>query len=119
MMPAVPVPKNSGIRSPVEVKLKPNWRYDTSRRTFVSDDGDEFLPGTDVPKGTKLVYKIPGLADIDDKKLSTDEKDLKRYMQVILPAGESPKQYVDIVRSWDSVEDAQVAPEISLPGRGF
>ena len=83
------------------------------------DDGDEFRPGTDVPKGTKLVYKIPGLADIDDKKLSTDEKDLKRYMQVILPAGESPKQYVDIVRSWDSVEDAQVAPEISLPGRGF
>jgi hypothetical protein len=36
-------------------------------------------------------------------------------VQVILPAGESPADYVDLIRAWPSVEEAWVGPEISLP----
>ncbi len=50
------------------------------------------------------------------RKLSPSERDLRRYMQVILPDGVSAADYVEIVRAWPSVEEAWVAPEVSLPG---
>lgn len=116
MIPAVPLPAGSGIKTPIELKLKPGWRFDKSRRRFVSESGEEFKPGGELPKSSKLVYKIPSLAEADESKLSRYEKDLRSYMQVILPEGESPAEYVEAVRAWPSVEEAHVAPEISLPG---
>jgi hypothetical protein len=115
MMPAVPVPRNAGIRVPVEVKLKPRYRYDATRRVFESDSGERFAPAGDLPKNTRIVYKVPSLAGVDPRKLSRSERDLRRYMQVILPDGEAAADYVETIRAWPSVEDAWVAPEISLP----
>ena len=114
-MPAVPAPKNSGIRSPVEVKLKPNWRYDASRRTFVSKEGEEFDPRGELPKRTKIVYTVPALARADESALTDDEKNLSRHMQIIFPHEEKPSKYLKDIRSWESVEEAHVAPDISLP----
>ena len=114
-MPAVPVPQKAGIRTPVEVKLKPQYRYDSGRRIFESDSGKRFTPSGDLPKNTRIVYKVPALAELDPARLSKSEKDLRRYMQVILPEGESPADYVETIRAWPSVEEAWVAPEISLP----
>ena len=48
-------------------------------------------------------------------RLSKPEKDLRRYMQVILPDGESPADYIKTIRAWPSVEEAWLPPEISLP----
>jgi hypothetical protein len=115
MMPAVPVPRNAGIRTPVEVKLKPRYKYDPSRRMFESESGERFKPSGDLPKNTRIVYKVPALAQSDPAKLSWYEKDLRRYVQVILPEGESPADYVEAIRAWPSVEEAWVAPEMSLP----
>jgi hypothetical protein len=115
MIPAVPVSRNIGIRTPVEVKLKPHYRYDSSKRIFASDFGARFKPSSDLPKRTRIVYKVPGLAEVDPGKLSKWEKDLRRYMQVILPEGTSPADYVEIIRAWPSVEEAWVAAEVSLP----
>jgi len=42
MMPAVPVPRSAGIRVPVEVKLKPRYRYDPAKGVFESDSGARF-----------------------------------------------------------------------------
>ena len=39
MIPAVPLPANSRIRTPVNLKLKPGWRFDPDRRVFVSERG--------------------------------------------------------------------------------
>lgn len=36
-------------------------------------------------------------------------------MQVILPPGVSPRDFVEIVRAWPSVEEASVGPDVSLP----
>jgi hypothetical protein len=115
MMPAVPLPRSAGIKTPVEVKLKPKYRYDSSRRMFESESGERFKPFGGPPKNTRIVYKVPALAEADPARLSKHEKDLRRYMQVILPEGESPVDYVETIRAWPSVEDAWVAPEISLP----
>ena len=114
MMPAVPAPAGK-VRTPVDLKLKPNWRFDTSRRVFVSDKGQEFAPRGALPKNSRIVYKVPALAEADEARLSKPEKDLRRYMQVILPAGESPADYVDAVRGWPAVAEADVAPQIALP----
>lgn len=114
-MPAVPLPQNAGIRTPVEVKLRPKWSYDSSKRVFESDSGERFKPSGELPKGTRIVYKVPALAEADPATLSKHEKELRRYMQVILPEGESPADYVEAIRAWPSVEEVDVAPEISLP----
>lgn len=115
MYPAVPLPENSGVRTPIDLELKPKWRFDAKRRLFVSDGGDRFSHRDDLPKGTRIVYKVPSLVDADEAKLSKHERDLRRYMQVILPHGESPADYVDAVRAWPFVAEARVAPTISLP----
>jgi hypothetical protein len=115
MMPAAPPPQNAGIKVPVEVKLKSKYRYDSRRHIFESDSGERFKPPGDLPKNIRIVYKVPALAEADSAKLSRHEKELRRYMQVILPESESPADYVEAIRAWPSVEEAWLAPEVSLP----
>jgi hypothetical protein len=114
MIPSVKLPTNK-IKIPVEVKLKPGWKFDSSRRRFESAKGEKFAPRGDLPKHSKLVYKIPSLARADTSKLSKPERDLQRYIQVILPKGQSAADYVEVIREWPSVAEAHVAPEVSLP----
>ena len=115
MIPAVPVPKKAGIKVPVELKLKRRYWYDPSKRVFESESGERFNPSGDLPKNTRVVYKVPALAAADAATLSKHEKDLRRYMQVILPEGVSAADYIAAIRAWPVVEDAWVAPDISLP----
>lgn len=115
MIPAVPVPANSPIRRPVDLKLSPGWRFDPSRRVFVSDEGKRVIPRNDLPKRSRIVHKIPSLATADPGSLLPAERDLQRYLQVILPAGEPSEAYVEVVRAWPCVERAGLAPEVSLP----
>lgn len=112
MIPSVPPPAGR-VRTPVDLKLKPDWRFDTRRRVFVSDKGKEFAPK--LPKRSRIVYKIPALAAARKDALSKDEQDLQLYMQVILPEGESPADYLDTVRIWPCTASAEIAPQIELP----
>ena len=114
MIPAVEPPEGA-VRIPIEVKLKPKWRYEATRRAFVSTAGDAFSPRGSLPRKSKIVYKTPSLADADEARLSRAERELCRYMQVILPPGESPAKYLDAVRAWPPVEAAHVGPNVSLP----
>ena len=111
MMPAVPLPGH--IRVPLDLKLKRGWRFVPERRVFESDSGEKFAPR--LPRNTRIVYKAPVLARADEATLSKHEKELRRYLQMILPPGESAADYVRIVRAWPGVEEAQVAPDVSLP----
>jgi hypothetical protein len=36
-------------------------------------------------------------------------------MQVILPEGVSPQDYVELVKAWPAVEEASLGPDVSLP----
>jgi hypothetical protein len=115
MIPAVPLPANSHIRRPVELKLKPGWHFDTDRRAFVSEAGERVTPAADLPKRSRIVPTVPSLGSADEATLSPAERDLRRYVQVILPPGEPPERYVDAIRAWPCVEQANAGPEISLP----
>lgn len=112
MIPSVPPPAGK-VRTPVDLKLKPNWWFDTKRCVFVSDDGKEFAPK--LPRGSRIVYKAPALAAAKKSALSKHERDLQLYMQVILPEGETPADYLDAVRAWPCTASAEIAPQIALP----
>jgi hypothetical protein len=103
------------VRTPIDLKLKAGWRFDATRRAFESDSGEKFSPRGELPKNSRIVYKVPNLARADESELDEHEMELRRYMQVILPPGESPADYVDAVRAWPSVAEAHVAPQVSLP----
>lgn len=112
MYPAVPPPKHLVGRA-VDFKLKPGWRYDDAKRVFVDDKGVESAaPG--LPKKSRVVYKVPSLARSAPKGLSKAERDLQRYMQLIVPARPS-KELLKRIQSWPWVEEAHLSPEISLP----
>jgi len=113
MYPAVPPPKQLRGRS-VEFKLKPGWRYDEGKSVFVDPKGVEFAAPR-LPKNSRVLYKVPSLARSVHKKLSAAEKDLQRYMQVILPSPRSTRSVLQAVQSLPGVEEAHLAPEISLP----
>jgi hypothetical protein len=73
-----------------------------------------FVP-TGLPKGSRIAYKVPSLAAADAARLSRPERDLRRYVHVILPAKETPGAYINALRGWPCVESATLAPDISLP----
>lgn len=112
-MPEVPQPP--GVRTPIDVTLKAAWSYDPDARAFTSSSGERFALRGLLPKGTKVVHKTPQLARRDPSTLSAAERDLVRYLQIILPVGESPAAYVPRVRKWPPVERADAGPEVSLP----
>ena len=116
MFPAVRPPRSLDRRA-VDLKLKPGWRYDAARGLFVETRSGRTFDPPDLPRGARLVYKVPSLAAAQPAKLSTAERDLQRYMQVILPAKRSPAHYLATIRAWPSVEAADAAPEVSLPAR--
>jgi hypothetical protein len=113
MYPAVPPPKKLLGRS-VDFKLKPGWRFDEAKGVFVNSTGEEFAPPR-LPKGSRIAYKVPSLARASAKRLSSAERDLQRYMQVIIPQRRSAGDFLKTVQSLPAVEEAHVAPEISLP----
>jgi hypothetical protein len=110
--PAVPAPKELRGRS-IDFKLKPGWRYDEVKGVFVDPKGVEFRAR--LPKNSRILHKVPSLARSAAKGLSKAEKDLQRYMQVILPSPRSAKAVLETLQSLPSVEEVHLAPEISLP----
>lgn len=113
MIPAVLPPKGLTGRT-IDFKLKPGWRYDEAHGVFVTAAGESFVPRS-LPKNARIVYKVPDLARASPRGLSDAEKDLRRYLQVILPTARGTKALVPRVQSWPAIEEAHLAPEISLP----
>src|SRR5262245_15310186 len=113
VFPAIPPPKRLTGRS-IDFTLKPGWRFDEKKRVFVDPRGAEFAAPR-LPKNSRVLYKVPSLARSTSKKLSSAEKDLQRYMQVILPSSRSTQTVLHAVQSIPGVAEAHLAPEISLP----
>ena len=114
MFPEAKVPKSAKIKKPVEVKLKREWSFDEGRRVFTRG-GNEFDPMDGLPENSRILYKVPSLVEADPKQLSKDERELRRFLQIILPDDVSPADYLQSIRAWPCVEEAHLALEVSLP----
>jgi hypothetical protein len=99
----------------VSLKLKPGWRFDRGRAQFFSASGQRFSVRDQLPEGSEIVPTAPALADADPQTLSDAERELARYVQLILPKGATPEHYLPIAKRWDAVEEATLPPRISLP----
>ena len=115
-IPEVPLPTDGSVRTPIDFTLKAGWSFDTKTRIFTSESGETFSPFAGLPKGSKVVYKVPRLARANVSTLSESERALRPHMQLILPAGETATEYRRAVQAWPVVDAAQVGPQVSLPG---
>lgn len=98
------------------VQLKFDWRFDPSQDAFVSSRGRVVAPHKALPRGSRVVHMVPELATEDPRELNQDERDLTRYVHVMLPKRADVSQLLDTVGAWICVADVRLPPEISLPG---
>lgn len=92
------------------VRLRKGWSYDASRRRF-SKRGEEPVvpvPGTDLPKFTRIRFQIPALAR--KRRRTEAEDELARGVQIVPPADTSLARLVRRIQKWPCVESAWVAP---------
>ncbi len=115
MFPAVSLSDDQPLNAVVDLVLARGWRYDSKRRTFVSEDDVLFRPPKKLLAGCQLVYKVPSLAKRDKEELSEAERDLQRYMQLILPPKESTEEFIKETQLWPCIEAATHGPDVSLP----
>ena len=105
----------AGLPRALSLKLKSGWRFNPSGGQFVSTSGERLSVLDQLPKGSEIVPTVPALAKADPAKLSEAERDLARYVQLILPKGATPQQHLEVIKRWDAVEAVTLPPEISLP----
>jgi hypothetical protein len=115
VVPAIPPPGNVDFPITLELKLKAEWSYDVGRRKFITDTGDEFSPWHDLPKGSKIFNKVPRKLLPENRPLTRAERDLLRYLQVILPVGRAPVELVEPLQRWRCLESVSLGPQVSLP----
>ena len=99
----------------LSLKLKPGWRFDPAAGQFVSASGERLSVLDQLPKGSEILPTAPALAKADPAKLSAAERNLARYVQLILPKGDMTTETLPIVKEWSAVETVTLPPEISLP----
>ena len=96
------------------IRIKEGWRFDEEERLFVSAERRVEVQG-DLPRGSRIEYRAPQLAEASRSSLRAEELDLLRYFTVMLPSGCRPSDYVELVKRWPCVEYAEVGPEPHLP----
>jgi hypothetical protein len=103
------------VKPSLDVVLKKGWRFDPDQKVFLGPSGQTVRPGK-LPARSRIVLKIPSLAQADSSELSEDEQLLARYLQIILPQGQDAAVLAESVRDWESVESVELPPAIGLPG---
>lgn len=110
------VPPPDGLRSHLVVLLESGWRYDAESSRFVSDSDEALEVGGGLPEGTEIVYMMPDLQEAERESLNEHERDLTRYLHVLLPEGADTAAALAVVAAWSCVADSWLPPDVSLPG---
>lgn len=95
--------------------LKPGWWFDAHAGAFVSADGSRTPIADRLPAGSRLVPTAPAVAQRPPAKRSAPERELARYVQLLLPADADAEATLRLVQGWDMVERAVRPPHVSLP----
>lgn len=113
MQPAVPPPP--GTPRTITVTLTRGWAFDEKARRFRGPKAASFTP-SGLPDGARVQHTVPELAGRPPAGLSPEERDLQRYVQVVLPAGTLPHDLLPAIRRWPCTDSAIPGPDVSLPG---
>jgi hypothetical protein len=93
------------------VKLGRGWRLD-AKGALVSSRGRRVAP-TGLPAGSDVRSVVPRAKRA--AKASAVERELERFVHVVLPARSDVARALAEVRRWAGVESARTSPEICLP----
>lgn len=115
VMTSGPVKPPGSLRPHLDVKMGLDWRYQETKRLFVSTGGDKFSPRPSLPKGAEIIPMVPALARADPGTLSEDERNLARFIQVVFPSKAARKKHAADVEGWPCAEEVRWPPEVSLP----
>jgi hypothetical protein len=97
------------------VRLAPGWRLDAAHAGFVAKGARVELPAT-LPAGCEARPHAPVLAAKTDAQLSAPERELARWVQVLLPAGARSNTRVrKLLEALDCVEEVMEPPQVGLP----
>ena len=81
-------------------------------------DGRQFQPRRRIPPFSRIEYTVPRLTAAQPEKLAGAQKDLSRFIRVVLPKGHDPMDYVEELRSWPCLQEIHVGPTPDLPAGG-
>ena len=98
------------------VEIKDGWELDPDGERFCSESGKIVVIKKGLPPSTRVVRRVPQLANKPRNKLSDDELDLLKYFNVLLPNKSDPADYVDLIKGWACSERVDLPPEYGLPG---
>jgi hypothetical protein len=104
-----------GVRPHLVGKLRDGWSYDPAVAAFVAADGRRFIPRAVLPKGTTIVHMTPDLARAPMRSLSPAERELARYIQIVLPRAKNPGAYLARLAAWECLAEVRLPPDIDLP----
>ncbi len=104
----------AAVRPSLALRLKPGWRV-AGAGAFADAAGARLEVAAGLPPGAELVPVVPALARADPQRLSAPERELARHARLVLPAGSDAARLLPVVKRWASVEDAGLAPRVSLP----
>ncbi len=102
-------------RPTIVATLKPRWRYETKRRAFFTGAGKSFAPRGQLPRASRIEYLVPRLAGLRPADLSAAERRVRRVIQIVLPSGFEPAEYLETIAGWPSVADVHIGPMPALP----
>lgn len=94
------------------LRLKPGWKLAADGRAVTRGRKDRVAP--ELPAGAELVPAIP-LPRAPRGQATAAEAELLRFVQLRLPPGTAPAEWLARVRAWEFVESVQAAPEAGLP----
>ena len=114
MIPAIPPPKELRCRS-IDFKLKPGWRFDEAKGVFIHRSGLEFANRRGCRKTAASSIKCPAWRDRHPKNSPALKEICSATCRLIPPSPRSTKSVSQAVQSLPAVEEAHLAPEISLP----
>ena len=117
MLPSMDPGKRKPVatRPHLTLKARPGWRFDDSRREFVSTagTGDRVTVEAALPEDADVVARVP-TASADAG--SAAERDLACYWNVLLSEHDDLPKIAAGLRRLKCVERVEFPPEVALPG---
>jgi hypothetical protein len=101
-----------GLRPVLLVKLGRGWRLDAKGGGLVSSRG-QHVELVGLPARTEVRSVLPPRARA--AKASAVERELERFVHVVLPSRANAARILEVVRRWKGVEAASLPPDIHLP----
>lgn len=120
LMVAIPVMgaqagEPSGLSPQLDMKMRAGWRYDAASGVFEGPGGATFSPQDSLPPRSRILHMVPALQTADLRRLTKDERNLARYLQIVFPKRMAPEAYIVVVEQWPCTESVASAPKVGLP----